>query len=157
MRAIAAMSENRAIGKNGELPWPSVKEDFKWFKEFTLHKTILIGSTTWKNMPIIPSRKILVLSKKYVDSWYNPAKDTSMSTVSLDEVYELNTKGRDIIVAGGAAIYTLFLPVITQFYITHIKGEYEGDTFMPPFEHLFQNQDIVTEFDGHRIVRYSKV
>jgi len=29
MKAIIAMAENRVIGKNGGLPWPSIKEDFK--------------------------------------------------------------------------------------------------------------------------------
>ena len=150
------MSENRAIGNTGGLPWSPIKEDFKWFKEFTLGKTILVGSTTWKNMPIIPNRKILVLSNKYVDSWYNFMRDTSMSTITLNDVYELQKNGRDIIVAGGSSVYSLFLPHITQLYVTHVKGIYDGDTFMPPFEHLFENKDIVKEFDGHSVVRYSK-
>jgi dihydrofolate reductase len=156
MKAIVAISENRVIGNKGGLPWPPIKEDFKWFNEFTINKTILIGSTTWKNMPIIPNRKILVLSKNYVDCWYNAFKDTAMSTVTLEEIHTLQKDGRDIIIAGGASIYNLFLSDIKQLYVTHVKGIYDGDTFMPPFEHLFENRDIIKEFDGHSVVRYSK-
>jgi dihydrofolate reductase len=32
MKAIMAMSENRAVGKNGGLTWPTIKDDFKYFK-----------------------------------------------------------------------------------------------------------------------------
>ena len=34
-KAIAAMSENRVIGRGNEIPW-HIPEDFKWFKETTL-------------------------------------------------------------------------------------------------------------------------
>ena len=34
LRAIAAMSLNRVIGKDGKIPW-HIPEDFKWFKKTT--------------------------------------------------------------------------------------------------------------------------
>jgi dihydrofolate reductase len=48
------------------------------------------------------------------------------------------------------------LPYITEFYVTHVNGNYDGDTFMPPFEDLFTHQEVVKEFDGHKVVKYSK-
>ena len=39
--AIAAISENRAIGKDGKIPW-YIPEDFKHFKETTLGHTIVM-------------------------------------------------------------------------------------------------------------------
>ena len=150
---IAAVSENRAIGLKGGIPWRN-SDDFKWFKEFTLNKTILVGSNTWKNLPLLPNRKILVLTNKYNDSWYSAAKDTAMATVCWDEVTALS-KTREIIVAGGAQIYNLFLPQIAEFYVTHIEGTFEADTFMPPFEHLFKFKDTVREFaTGGKVVKY---
>lgn len=154
MKAIAAMSENRVIGNQGQIPW-RVSDDFKWFKEFTLNNTILVGSKTWKNLPILPNRKILVLSNKYHDNWYNIIKDTAMSTISLEQALDI-VENREIIIAGGAQIYSLFLPQITEFYVTHIKGEYEGDAFMPPFEHLFSKQEVVKTFGEHKVVKYAK-
>ena len=154
MKAIAAMSENRVIGNKGQIPW-RISNDFKWFKEFTFNKTILVGSNTYKTLPILPNRKILVLSNKLNDTWYNVATDTSMAVVCLDEVYALD-KTREIIIAGGAKVYSLFLSQITEFYVTHIKGEYEGDVFMPPFEHLFSKQELVKTFGEHKVVKYAK-
>ena len=45
MKAILAMAKNRVIGKNGGLPW-HVPNDFKWFKEFTMGKKIIVGKNT---------------------------------------------------------------------------------------------------------------
>jgi len=35
MKAIAAMSLNRVIGRGGQIPW-HLPEDFKWFKKMTV-------------------------------------------------------------------------------------------------------------------------
>ena len=61
-----------------------------------------------------------------------------------------------LIVVGGAKTYVKLLPYITEFYVTHVNGNYDGDTFMPEFEHLFAHQEVVKEFDGHKVVKYSK-
>ena len=42
------------------------------------------------------------------------------------------------------------------FYVTHVNGSYDGDTYMPEFEHLFTIQEIVKEFDGHKVIKYTK-
>ena len=61
MKAIIAMAKNRVIGKNNGLPWPSIKEDFKWFKEFTMGKTLIVGKTTFDTLPLLKNRECLVL------------------------------------------------------------------------------------------------
>ena len=41
--AIAAMSENRVIGRGSQIPW-HLPEDFKWFKQTTLgHVLVMDG------------------------------------------------------------------------------------------------------------------
>jgi len=56
MKAIIAMAQNRVIGKNNGLPWPSIKEDFKWFKEFTMGKTLIVGKNTFDTLPLLKNR-----------------------------------------------------------------------------------------------------
>ena len=53
MKAILAMAKNRVIGKNGKLPWPSIKNDFKWFQEFTTGKKIIVGKNTFDTLPLL--------------------------------------------------------------------------------------------------------
>jgi len=61
----------------------------------------------------------------------------------------------DVIVAGGKSIYELFMPYITEFYVTHIDKEYEGDTYMSLFEDKFSKKEIVKEFDFGRVIKYT--
>ena len=163
MKAIIAMAENRVIGKNGGLPWPSIKEDFKHFKEFTMGNTLIVGKNTFDTLPLLKNRECLVLVKEDKVMVANPnqylVNNNSMTgqliTMNDIESYSQFRKSY-LIVAGGAKTYIKLLPYIDEFYVTHVTGSYEGDTFMPSFEHLFTNQEIVKEFDGHKVIMYTK-
>ena len=164
MKAIIAMAKNRVIGKNGKLPWPSIKEDFKHFKEFTTGKTLIVGKNTFDTLPLLKNRECLVLTKPveaidaYITNQYlvnNNAMTGQMITMEDVELYSQFRKDY-LIVAGGAKTYVKLLPYITEFYVTHVNGNYDGDTFMPPFEDLFTQQEVVKEFDRHKVIVYTR-
>lgn len=156
IKAIAAMDDNRLIGRGGGLPWPSIKEDFEWFKQFTNNQYLVVGSTTYKTLPPLPGRKLLVLTDSFEERWFNPMNDTAMCTVSLIDVLKISQK-RDIIVIGGAKTYEVFMDFIQEFYITHVNGTYEGDTYLPLLGESFNQIDHIVTFDkGHRVLRYKK-
>jgi len=164
MKAIVAMAKNRVIGKNGGLPWPSIKTDLKHFKEFTTGKTLIVGKNTFDTLPLLKNRECLVLTKPveaidaYITNQYlvnNNAMTGQMITMEDVESYSQFRKDY-LIVAGGAKTYVKLLPYITEFYVTHVNGTYDGDTFMPPFEDLFTQQEVVKEFDGHKVIVYTR-
>ena len=163
MKAILAMAQNRVIGKNGGLPWPSIKEDFKWFKEFTMGGTLIVGKNTFDTLPLLKNRECLVLVKedKIMDANPNQylVNNNSMTgqLITMTDFESYSEFRKDyLIVAGGAKTYIKLLPYITEFYVTHVNGNYDGDTFMPEFEHLFTNKEVVKEFDGHKVIMYTK-
>lgn len=147
------MSENRCIGLNGTLPW-KCSGDFKWFKEFTLNKHVVVGNLTNKGLPMLPNRTVWVLSRS------NPESAGCLISPNESTMYHytsnINQIPSDAIVIGGRTIYELFMPYITEFYITIISGSYEGDTYMFPFEHLFSKNEIVREFEGGKVIKYTK-
>lgn len=165
MKAIAAMSENRAIGKNGGIPW-RIKEDFQWFKEFTMGKILVVGWNTANTLPPLKNRnKIIVNNKTSEEEWsilahedyYDAIMNSAQTYMSSSCVVELDTLQPNLICIGGAKTYELFLPIITEFYVTHVKGSYDADVFMPPFEHLFAKREMIGYLDGgHEVIRYSK-
>ena len=164
MKAIVAMAKNRVIGKNSALPWPSIKEDLNHFKEFTTGKTLIVGKNTFDTLPLLKNRECMVLTKPveaidaYITNQYmvnNNAMTGQMITMEDVESYSRFRKDY-LIVVGGAKTYVKLLPYITEFYVTHVNGNYDGDTFMPEFEHLFAHQEVVKEFDLHKVVKYSK-
>ena len=164
MKAILAMAQNRVIGKNGGLPWPTIKNDFKHFKEFTVGNTIIVGKKTFDTLPLLKNRECLVLVKEdtildsYIENQYL-VNNNSMTgkLITISEIKSYNDFRQSyLIVAGGAKTYINLLPYIDEFYVTHVTGSYDGDVFMPPFEHMFSKNEVVKEFDGHKVIKYSK-
>ena len=162
MKAIIAMAENRVIGKNGGLPWPSIKEDFRWFKEFTMGKKLIVGKNTFDTLPLLKNREILILTRRveeldsYITNQYL-VNNNNLTGKLIDATdISLIESDKDLIVAGGAKTYVNLLPYITEFYVTHVNGKYDGDTFMPPFEDLFTHKEVVKEFDLHKVIMYTK-
>jgi dihydrofolate reductase len=164
MKAIIAMAQNRVIGKNGGLPWPNIKEDLKHFKEFTMGKTLIVGKNTFDTLPLLKNRECLVLTKPveaidaYITNQYMVNNnDMTGQMITMEDVESYSQFRKDyLIVAGGAKTYIKLLPYITEFYVTHVNGNYDGDTFMPEFEHLFTHKEVVKEFDGHKVIMYTK-
>ena len=70
MKAIFAVDANFGIGKNGTLPWPKNKDDFAWFREHTLGKTIVMGRRTWDDPAFpkpLPKRTNVVVTSSPID------------------------------------------------------------------------------------------
>jgi len=163
MKAIMAMSENRCIGKENKIPW-HVPNDFKWFKEFTMGNIIIVGKKTFDTLPLLKNRECLILLKKDPVLYENIQNDYLVNNngmtgkvITNEDIESYSFFKRSyLIVAGGAKTYIDLLPYITEFYVTHINGVYEGDTYMPPFEHTFSKSEVVKEFDEHEVIKYSK-
>jgi dihydrofolate reductase len=61
---IAAMSENRVIGKDNAMPW-SIKGNLAHFKEMTMGWPCIMGRKTWESLPKrpLPGRFNIIISK----------------------------------------------------------------------------------------------
>ena len=138
---IAAMAKNWVIGNKNSLPW-HLPADFKYFKEKTTGKTIILGYNTFKSIgeKPLPSRKHIILSKEDIE-----IPNDCYLAKSIDEALEIAkginnneaafAKGfgepRDVMVCGGAMVYKQFLPLADRLYLTYINQIFEGDTFFP--------------------------
>lgn len=129
---IVAMDDDQLIGKkdssNG-MPWNN-KEDLKHFKETTIHKTILMGYTTYMAIGRpLPNRKTIVVS-------FEPFEDERVEVrTSLEEVIqEYKESGEDLFISGGASIYKQSLSLADQLLISRIPGTHVGETYFPDFD-----------------------
>jgi dihydrofolate reductase len=142
--AIAAMAENRVIGRGNELPW-HVPEDFRWFKNKTMGKTLLMGRKTFESLGgPLPKRRTIVLSRSGF------AADGATVVGSLDELPSLLTEP-ELWICGGAEIYRMTMDRWEALFLSLIDGEYEGDAFFPEFEHKMTGGEIVHEGTGFRV------
>ena len=146
-KAIAAMSENRVIGRGNEIPW-HIPEDFKWFKETTMGHVLVMGRRTFESIgKALPGRETMVLTR---GEFSHP--DVTVIR-SLDEIAPL-LEGRDCFIAGGAEVYEQALPRCSELFLTLVKREGEGDVFFPEFENYFEEVEVLREEAEFRIVHY---
>ena len=122
------MAENRVIGNKNALPW-HLPADFKYFKEATLGKTIVMGINTFKSIgeKPLPDRKNIILNN---DLSYVPPADCSV-VHSIDELLKITAGEPEVMICGGASVYKQFLPLAQRLYLTYIHQNFKGDTYFP--------------------------
>lgn len=125
---IAAMSENRVIGKGNDLVW-HLPADFKFFKDTTKGHPIIMGRKTFESLgKPLPFRTNIVISNSLSE-----VPDGTVLVRSLEEAVSkangLNTDETFII--GGASIYRESLEVAKRIYLTLVHHEFDGDAFFP--------------------------
>ena len=139
LSVIAAMAENRAIGKDNRLLW-NLPEDLANFKKTTMGFSIIMGSKTFVSIGrALPGRRNIVLSSKKVGV---EGVETFDSIETLVETLESDGT-KQAFVIGGAQIYRAFLDgnLVDEILLSVVPGSYEADSFFPAFEDRF----ILTE------------
>ena len=123
---IAALDENLAIGRAGQLPW-HLPDDLRWFKQLTIGKRVLMGFNTALSIGrALPGRTNLVLTRRH------DAPFPGQVTVrSLDEAVG-DDESADLMVIGGQMVFAEAAPLARNLYLTWVGAVIEGaDTFFP--------------------------
>lgn len=125
---IAAMDRQRVIGINNTLPW-HLPNDFKHFKALTMGKPIIMGRKTYASIGRpLPHRRNIVLSR-----------DAKFSAPGIDVFHDLQSalascqQEPEVMIIGGATLYTLALPIATKLELTIVDTEVKGDTWFPEY------------------------
>jgi len=138
---IAAMSLNRVIGKNNQIPW-QIHGEQKRFKQITWGHTIIMGRKTHTSIgKALPGRTNIVITQQR-----NFPAPGCIVVDSLENALENCPTGEtEAFIIGGGQIFRLALPIINRIYLTTIQQEIEGDTFFPKFS-LADFKQIKMEF-----------
>lgn len=130
---IVAMSRNRVIGRNNKLPW-YLPGDLRYFKQVTMGKPVIMGRNTWTSIGRpLPGRMNLVISRD--PAWQAPAGVVAAASLeealSRAEAQALLDGAEEVMVIGGAQVYTQALPQVERMYVTLVHADVEGDAFFP--------------------------
>ena len=152
--AIAAMASNRVIGQDGKLPW-HLPEDLKFFKKKTQGHPVLMGRKTFDSIMTqlgkpLPGRRNIVLSRSMAP------QDGVTVIRDLSDMASLPDLIAPVFLIGGAQLYETLLPHCDELLLTHIEAPHEGDAFFPPFEDLFELQEILGYGEGFEFRRYRR-
>jgi len=132
---IAALGENRVIGVDNSMPW-HLPGDFKYFKATTLGKPIIMGRKTWDSLVRpLPGRLNIVVSRQ-VDLQLEGAEvyPSLEAAVARAQEWALEQGTDEVMLIGGAQLYTQGMDQADRLYLTRVALSPEGDAWFPEFD-----------------------
>ena len=128
---IAAVAENRVIGKDNDLIW-SLPDDMRFFKETTMGHYIIMGRRNFESMPrALPKRINVVITRN--EKYEAPG---AIVVPTIEQALEVARNGgeEEAFIIGGGEIYKQTMDLADKLYITHVKANPEGDTWFPEID-----------------------
>ena len=133
IKAILAVDDNGGVSKNGSMPWPHNSKDLEWFKKNTDNNIVIMGRITWidPKMPTPLPDRINVLITSQSPEIYSGA-DIYINSNLTESIKKIDSKYVNKIcwIIGGPNIINQLFPIIEEFYLTRIYGNYHCDTFL---------------------------
>ena len=138
--SVAALAENRAIGRDGEVPWPHIEADVRQYRERVAGSPVSLGRRPCDSMrDDLPGSRQIVVSRS-ADAVDVPtavvADGVDSAIARAEEIAGGGGTDGDapVYVLGGGTIYELFQPHLDRMVLSHVAGSYDGDTFYPAWD-----------------------
>ncbi len=125
---IAALAQNRVIGRGNALPW-RLPADLRQFRALTLGKPVIMGRRTFESLGRpLPERTNIVITR-------NPEYRAPGCLVVHDLGRALAAAGEapEAMIIGGANLYAQALPLADRMYLTLVHAWVIGDTRFPEY------------------------
>ncbi len=143
-----AIDENKGIGYKGQLPW-HLKEELAIFKKNTIGKNIVMGQTTYDNLPRrLKDRHTVIVSADKNYTTDDPEAEVTYDLISFLKEHENDEE--EYIICGGASIFRQAYPYAKKAYVSFIKKEYEVDTYFDVFD--LNDWEIIEEEDHKEFI-----
>ena len=128
---VVAMSNNRVIGVNNDLPW-SLKDDLAHFKEYTTEKIIVMGRKTFESIGRpLPNRVNYVISSTLKDiegvSIFLNLKDA----IEAAKAYNLDKNiTNEVAIIGGGYLFRDSIHSFNKLVLTRVNCSINGDVYL---------------------------
>ena len=133
---VAAVARNGVLGRQNAIPWRA-PSDLKRFKEITWGHPLIMGRKTYQSIgKPLPGRETVVVTHDANFFGPEPPDHAHVAENFATAVARANDLARamrcaEIIVAGGAELYRLALPLAQRLRLTLVDCEPQGDAFFP--------------------------
>ncbi len=131
---IAALTRNRVIGKNNDLPW-RLPDDMKYFMKTTTGHHVIMGRKNYQSLPDkfrpLPNRTNIIVTHQQD---FKAKGCIVVHSIAAGIEIARKNKEQELFIIGGAQIYEQALPLAHRLYLTEIKAEMNGDTFFPEID-----------------------
>jgi len=131
--SVAALADDRVIGRDGELPWPSIPADKRQYRERIAGAPVLLGRLTFDSMrDDLPGSTQIVLSRSQSSFDVPSARRAADVDDAIAIAKEVGAERAYVI--GGSGIYELFQPLVDRMVLSRVPGDYEGDSYYPEWD-----------------------
>jgi dihydrofolate reductase len=135
---IVAMTPDRVIGRDGQLPW-RLSADLRRFKRLTMGHCIIMGRKTHQSIGRpLPGRRTVVVSRQ------TQLALAGVEVVhSIPEAVQVCRHDSEVFFVGGEAVYREALPLVERIYRTLVRAQLCGDTYFPQLPQ--QDWQVISE------------
>ena len=152
---VVAMGENRAIGRDGTLPW-HLRSDMKFFRKVTMGKPVIMGRRTFESLPRVLDGRLNVVLTRDADF----AASGAVVARSLEEGLVVARESasqegaNEIMIIGGEDVFREVLPQVDRIYLTQVHARPEADTWFPAlaagaWQEVFREAHSAGPHDDH--------
>jgi len=151
---IAAMAENRVIGRNNKMPW-NLPSDRMRFHAMTRGHPVIMGRKTFESIGRpLSGRTNIVLTrvKGYTALGCIIVHDLKSALAACNGAEEA-------FICGGEEIYLEAIPLADRIYLTVIHRSIEGDAYFPEVPPCFREADREEIYDimPYALIRYQRI
>lgn len=152
LTAVAAVARNGVIGLDGRLPW-HIGDDMRHFRQLTMGGALIMGRATYQSLGRpLPGRVSIVLSHQRLAT-----PDGAILVTEMPKALEAASyTGRDVFVVGGAQIYALAWPHLTDLALTLVDENPQGDASFPAVDPRHWEQTSWDARDGFAFAHYRR-
>lgn len=150
---IAAMAENRVIGRGADIPW-DLAGDRRRFRKITWGHPMIMGRRTFEAIGRpLAGRTTIVLSR---DAGYRTTG--ALVARDLESALALAGAEREVFICGGGEVYRQAMPLADRIILTVIHRDLDGDVFFPeiPADFIEEKGEFVPEPIPHTFFVYER-
>lgn len=139
---IAAIGENRGIGKDNKLLW-HIPQDLERFKKLTFSHPVIMGRITFESIgKALPGRTNIIVTRDK-----NYEIEGCLVTHSFQGAIDKAKKEEndEIFIIGGEQIYKQGIDYADKLYLTIVHDNFAADAFFPDFS---QFKTVISRKEG---------
>jgi dihydrofolate reductase len=130
---IAAMDENRVIGRENQMPW-DLPSDRKRFHAATRGHPIILGRKTFESIGRpLSARTNIVLSRQP-----DYRADGCIIVHDLESAFAACGGADQVFICGGEEVFRETIGLADRIILTIVHEEFEGDAFFPEIPLSFE-------------------
>lgn len=150
---IAAMAENRVIGRGNELPW-NLPSEHRRFRDITMGHPVIMGRRTFESIGHpLPGRKNIIIATQQ-----GFAPEGCAIVNDLQAAIAACEGADEVFICGGESVFREAMQIADRVYLTVVEEEFDGDVYFPeiPDDFVEVERKSFEDILPYAMIRYER-